>query len=190
MTTATARAVPLRVPDSRTAPTPRALPTPRGLLRLVPQRRSQAAKTPFAVVLVVLLVGGLLGLLVLNTLVAQGSFTLHDLSSRSRALQLREQQLAGQVQSEQAPGQLADRATKLGMVPGGPPAFLRLSDGAVLGKPTKGQAVAKPVAPPPTTATTATTTTPQPARSAAPSGSTTWTAPRQTPPPTTTGAHR
>ena len=115
MTTATARAVPLRLPDSRTAPTPRALPNPRGLLRLVPQRRSQAARTPFAVVLVVLLGGGLLGLLLLNTLVAQGSFTLHDLSTRSRALQLREQQLAGQVQAQQAPGQLAARASALGM---------------------------------------------------------------------------
>lgn len=185
MSSATARAVPLRLPDSRTAPAPRVLPTPRGLLRLVPQRRSQAARTPFAVVLVVLLGGGLLGLLVLNTLVAQGSFTLHDLASQSRALQLQEQQLAGQVQAEQAPGQLADRATKLGMVPGGAPAFLRLADGRVLGQPTVGQAVVKPVAPPPATTAPA----PHPATKAAPSASTTWTAPRQTPPPTT-GTHR
>ena len=187
MTTATARAVPLRLPDSRTAPTPRALPNPRGLLRLVPQRRSQAARTPFAVVLVVLLGGGLLGLLLLNTLVAQGSFTLHDLSTRSRALELREQQLAGQVQAQQAPGQLAARASALGMVPGGAPAFLRLTDGRVLGSPTKGKAAVKPLAPRPTASALA---TPRTASSPAPRGSTTWTAPRQTPPPTTTGAHR
>lgn len=190
MTPATARAVPLRVPDGRTAPTPRTLPAPRSLLRLVPQRRSQASRTPFAVVLVVLLVGGLLGLLLLNTLVAQGSFTLHDLATRSKALQLREQQLAGQVQAEQAPGQLADRATKLGMVPGGPPAFLRLADGQVLGTPTKGQAVVKPVAPPPASTAASPAAAAQPAKSPAPSGSTTWTTPRQTPPPTTRGAHR
>jgi hypothetical protein len=187
MTTATARAVPLRLPDSRTAPAPRALPNPRGLLRLVPQRRSQAARTPFAVVLVVLLGGGLLGLLLLNTLVAQGSFTLHDLSTRSRALELREQQLAGQVQAQQAPGQLAARASALGMVPGGAPAFLRLTDGRVLGSPTKGKAAVKPLAPRPTASAPA---TPRTASSPAPRGSTTWTAPRQTPPPTTTGAHR
>lgn len=186
MTTATARAVPLRLPDGRTAPTPRALPAPRGLLRLVPQRRSRAAKTPFAVVLVVLLVGGLLGLLVLNTLVAQDSFALHDLAAQSRALQLREQQLAGQVQQVQAPARLAAQATRLGMVPGGPPAFLRLPDGRVLGQPTKGRAVPKPVTPKPSSAATAA----QPSRTAAPTGSTTWTAPRQTPPPTTTGARR
>jgi hypothetical protein len=187
MTTATARAVPLRLPETRTTPAPRAVPSPRGLLRLVPQRRSQAAKTPFAVVLVVLLGGGLLGLLLLNTLVAQGSFTLHDLSSRSRALQLREQQLAGQVQAQQAPGQLAARAAALGMVPGGAPAFLRLSDGRVLGTPTAGQAVVKPR---PATHARPSTAATAPRPTAAPQGSTTWTAPRQTPPPTTTGAHR
>jgi len=181
-----ARAVPLRLPD--TAPDTHALPSARGLLRLVPQRRSQAAKTPFAVVLVVLLVGGLLGLLLLNTLVAQDSFTLHDLGKQSRDLQLREQQLAGQVEAFQAPRQLAARATQLGMVPGGPPAFLHLPDGRVLGQPTPGQAVVTPVAPKPT-ATTAAKPTPT-SKPAAPSGSTTWTAPRQTPPPTTTGAHR
>lgn len=186
MSAATARAVPLRAPATSPAPSTWALPGTRGLLRLVPQRRSQAAKTPFAVVLVVLLVGGLLGLLMLNTLVAQDSFTLHDLAKQSRALQLREQQLAGQVEAMQAPGQLAQRATKLGMVPGGPPAFLRLPDGRVLGKPSKGRVVVTPVAPTPAPASTA-AAKPRPA---APSGSTTWTAPRKTPPPTSTGGQR
>jgi hypothetical protein len=179
-------AIPLRVPEQ--APAPRALPSPKGLLRLVPQRRSKAARTPFAVVLVVLLVGGLRGLLRRNTLVAQDSFALHDLSAQSRALQLREQQLAAQLEDLQAPEQLAERAAKLGMVPGGPPAFLRLPDGRVLGKATKGKAAPKPVTKPQTPATTETRAAP-----AKPTGSTTWTAPRQTPPPTstgTTGAHR
>ena len=189
MTTAAARTVPLRSPS---APAPKALPSARGLLKLVPQRRSQAAKTPFAIVLVVLLVGGLLGLLLLNTLVAQGSFTLHDLTNQSRDLQLREQQLAGQVEDEQAPGKLAQRAAKLGMVPGGPPAFLHLPDGRVLGKATQGKAAPVVVAPKPVTTAPATTTAAtQPAQ---PSGSTTWTAPRQnprqSPPPSSTGAHR
>ena len=190
MTTAAARAVPLRSPA---APAPKALPGARGLLKLVPQRRSQAARTPFAIVLVVLLVGGLLGLLLLNTLVAQDSFTLHDLAKQSRELQLREQQLAGQLEDVQAPGQLADRATRMGMVPGGPPAFLRLPDGRVLGKAGKGAATPVVAAPKPTSAPTTTTTKPaaQPTR---PTGSTTWTAPRsdprQSPAPSSTGARR
>lgn len=178
-------AVPLRLPE----PTPGShVETARRILRLVPRRRSQAAKTPFAVVLVVLLVGGLLGLLLLNTLVAQGSFALHDLSRQGRALQQQEQQLSDQVQALQDPAALASRATKLGMVPGGAPAFLRLPDGRVLGVPTAGQALPKP-APPKPTPTSASTT------SANPSASTTWTAPRPTGPTkapnkTATGAHR
>lgn len=186
MTTA-ARAVPLRTPDI--TPSPRSLPSTRGLLRLVPQRRSQAAKTPFVVVLVVLLVGGLLGLLLLNTMVAQDSFTLHDLAKQSRDLQLREQQLAGQLEAEQAPSALAARATKMGMVPGGAPAFLRLPDGRVLGTPSKGKAAYVP-APKPAPSSASTTTAPTTAKPTRPNGSTTWTAPRQSPPPTSTGAHR
>ncbi len=116
-------------------------------LRLVPQRRSSAAKAPFVVVVVLLLVGGLLGLLVLNTLVAQDSFALHDLTLSGKALQQQEQDLAAQVQSLQAPADLAHRATALGMVPGGAPAFLRLSDGRVLGQPSAGVAPVAPVVP-------------------------------------------
>lgn len=131
-------------------------------LRLVPQRRSSAAKAPFVVVVVLLLVGGLLGLLLLNTLVAQGSFALHDLSSSGKALQQQEQDLAAQVQTLQAPADLAHRATALGMVPGGAPAFLRLSDGRVLGRPSAGVPPVPPrVAPAaPTTVTKPSTTKP------------------------------
>jgi len=104
-------------------------------LRLVPQRRSNAARAPFAVVVVVLLVGGLLGLLMLNTMVAQGAFRLHDLTVQGKVLDDREEVLSRQVQTLQAPTSLSQRATAFGMVPGGPPVFLRLSDGAVLGTP-------------------------------------------------------
>jgi hypothetical protein len=130
-------------------------------LRIVPQRRSSAAKAPFVVVLVSLLVGGLLGLLLLNTLIAQGSFRLHDLSNQGRALELRQQDLQRQVQALQAPAELAHRAAALGMVPGNAPAFLRLSDGKVLGLATAGLAPAgsaQPKAPTPASPTRATRT--------------------------------
>ncbi|HUR50936.1 MAG TPA: hypothetical protein VMZ11_02315 [Mycobacteriales bacterium] len=183
-----ARAVPLRLPEQTPAVPAKSTPGAKGLLRLVPQRRSRAARTPFVVVLVVMLVGGLLGLLLLNTLVAQDSFTLHDLSSQSRQLQLQEQQLAAELQAVQAPEQLAQRASKLGMVPGGPPAFLRLPDGRVLGKATKGKPAVRHT--PAVTPAVPAATTKAAAKPARPAGSTTWTAPRSTPPPTTTGAHR
>jgi len=120
-------------------------------LRLVPQRRSSAARAPFAVVVVVLLVGGLLGLLMLNTMVAQGAFRLHDLTVQGKALDDREEVLSRQVQTLQAPTSLSQRATAFGMVPGGPPMFLRLSDGAVLGTP-GAPAAAAPAPPAPTPA--------------------------------------
>jgi hypothetical protein len=172
-TTATARtlSLPLR------SPIPQAAPKKAGSLRLVPQGRSSAAKAPFVVVLVSLLVGGLLGLLLLNTLVAQGSFRLHDLSTKGKALEQRQQDLQRQVQALQAPGELAHRAAVLGMVPGNAPAFLRLSDGKVLGVATAGAAPGLPAAP---TSPAATTTATKPA---GPAASTTWTAPRPSPPP-------
>lgn len=119
-------------------------------LWLVPQRRSSAAKAPFVVVVVLLLVGGLLGLLLLNTLVAQDSFALHKLAATGKSLELREQDLSRQVQALQAPAALAARATALGMVPGGPPAFLQLPSGRVLGQPMPGVAapLVKPVVKP------------------------------------------
>lgn len=152
-------AIPLR--PQRTAPV-EAAPRRVGALRLVPQRRSSAARTPFVLVVVALLVSGLLGLLLLNTLVAQDSFTLHDLNKQGKALQQREQDLTKQVEALKAPAALAAQATTLGMVAGGPPAFLQLPSGRVLGQPMPGVAPAAP---------------------AAPAGSTTWTGPRPTPAP-------
>jgi hypothetical protein len=171
---------PVRVPSR----TPQAKQAPRRTpLRLVQPRRSSAAKAPFVIVLVSLLVGGLLGLLLLNTLVAKESFALHDLSTQSKALTQQEQDLARQVQALQAPANLAGRATKLGMVPGGPPAFLRLSDGKVLGKPQAGVLPVVPKAVVPATTTAGTATTPATA-------STTWTAPKPVTKPATGAASK
>ncbi|MCU1600869.1 MAG: hypothetical protein JWO22_1578, partial [Frankiales bacterium] len=138
--TSPARVMPLRSPLAKPEPK-RTNP-----LRLVPPRRSSAAKTPFVVVLVTLLVGGLLGLLLLNTLVAQQSFAIHDLAAKDKVLAQQEQDVARQVQGLQTPASLAARAAALKMVPSGPPAFLRLADGKVLGTPTAGQAPKPPVA--------------------------------------------
>lgn len=177
MSTAAARSVPLRSPDRQPSAAPAA--APQRWLWLVPQRRPSVSRIPFAAVLVVVLGGGLLGLLLLNTLVAQNSFALHRLAAESVELQQREQLLAGQVQAMQAPGSLAARATKLGMVPGGPPAFLRVSDGRVLGKARAGVARPTPApAPKPTPAAAGPAGVPAKAPSAAPStapGSPTWT---------------
>lgn len=115
------------------APSPAAL-HPRAYLRLVAHRRSGAARAPFIAVVVSLLLVGLLGLLVLHTVLAQDAFRLHALQTEARELVEREQALQREVSDLQSPHALAARATALGMVPGGSPTFLRLTDGKVLGR--------------------------------------------------------
>ncbi|HVE75076.1 MAG TPA: hypothetical protein VNA30_08355 [Mycobacteriales bacterium] len=155
MSAATARALPSRPvprPVPRPAPRPHAHPAPRrARLALVPAARTArppSPRLPFVVVLVTLLSGGLLGLLLLNTVVGQNAFRLHVLAKEGRALAEQEQTLRRDVEAKQAPAALAAKAAALGMVDGGPPAFLRLSDGRVLGQATAPvqPKVAKPAA--------------------------------------------
>lgn len=160
------------------------------LLRLVPQARTTASRMPFVAVVVALLGAGLLGLLALNTVLAEGAFRLHSLEQEARDLATREQVLQREVELLRAPGSLARRAADLGMVPGGPPVSLRLSDGAVLGTPVAGAAPVAPVAPAAQPAGPRPTATARPS-SAPATGSTTWTAPRKaTPAPRASGAAR
>jgi cell division septation protein DedD len=77
----------------------------------------------------------LLGLLLLNTALAQGSFRMNDLQQRTAALQDREQQLQIAVDAANNPSRLAAAAQKLGLVAAEDPGFLRLSDGRILGNP-------------------------------------------------------
>jgi hypothetical protein len=78
---------------------------------------------------------GLGALLLLNTLLAQGSFALHSLEAQVSELADREQALRQKVAELAAPGRLERRARALGMVPSANPAFLRARDGKVLGVP-------------------------------------------------------
>jgi hypothetical protein len=80
-----------------------------------------------------LLVGGLFALLMLNTAMAEGSFTLHRLQSTSGELADTQGALTQAIDAQRSPANLASRATALGMVPSDSAAFLRLSDGKVLG---------------------------------------------------------
>ena len=106
-----------------------------GYLKVVPQRRPSAPRAPFVVVVVGALALGLLGLLALNTVLAQDAFRLHVLQRQSAVLADQELNLQRQVEARRAPADLAARAAALGLVQGGPPAFLRLSDGVILGQP-------------------------------------------------------
>lgn len=128
--TATAR-VASRAPQRRqSAPQP---------LRVVPAAAGLPGNGMFAACCLALLAAGLVGLLMLNTAMAEGSFTLHRLQAASGELADTEDALTQAIDAQRSPANLAARAAKLGMVPADSAAFLRLSDGKVLG-------VAKPAA--------------------------------------------
>ncbi|MFI1208061.1 septum formation initiator family protein [Streptomyces sp. NPDC020802] len=104
------------------------------LARLFPTGSGQAARTPFVLLVVLLLGGGLIGLLVLNSALSEGSFQLDDLQKDTKSLTDEEQALQRDVDAYSAPEALQRRARELGMVPGGDPAFLN-PDGTVRGVP-------------------------------------------------------
>lgn len=115
-------------------------------LKLVRPRRSQAAWAPFLVFLVVVLAAGLLGLLALNTVLAQDAFTLHKLKVQTAELADREQALQREVNALEAPAVLAARAAAMGMVVNHFPLFLNPRTGRVLGN-VSGEQAAIPLAP-------------------------------------------
>lgn len=108
----------------------------RSRLALVPPVRSRARRTPFVVLVVGVLVAGVVGLLLFNTQMQQGSFETSALQEQATALSARQQTLDMQLQQLRDPQHLAIQAAALGMVVPADPAFLRLSDGRVLGTPT------------------------------------------------------
>ncbi|MFW5470276.1 hypothetical protein ACOCJ4_09545 [Knoellia sp. CPCC 206435] len=122
--TQTATARPLQRSASRpTRPQP---------LRVV--REQQLHGQPgFVAACLALLVAGLIGVLMLNTAMAKGSFVLGDLQDTSNELADAEEALSHAINAQGAAPALAQRAIDMGMVPAETAAFLRLSDGRVLG---------------------------------------------------------
>ncbi len=102
---------------------------------MVPSRPVDAPRAPFVVLVVLLLAGGVAGLLAFNTTMQQNAFTATALQHRADALAARQQSLAMDLERLRDPQHLAARAKKIGMVPPPTPAFVRLSDGKVLGQP-------------------------------------------------------
>lgn len=134
MSTATTTTAPRRASTAPARPTrTRQRPESSPRLRVVPPPHPVPRRAPFVAVVLTLLVLGLGALLVLNTVLAQGSFRVEDLQRQVAVLADDEQALQQQVAELAAPGRLSHQARMLGMVPLSTPAFLRTSDGKVLG---------------------------------------------------------
>ncbi|MFB4425155.1 septum formation initiator family protein [Streptomyces sp. QL37] len=158
------------------------------LARLMPSGPSTAARTPFVLLVVLLLAGGLISLLLLNSALNEGSFRLSKLKRETTELTDEQQALQRDVDSYSEPDALERRARELGMVPGGSPAFLD-PDGTVRGKPERATAQPSPTEVPAAEASAAGPASPSGSASPA-TPSTAPTAPASntpTPPPTSPG---
>lgn len=112
----------------------------RARLALVPAPVAGAPRAPFAVLVALILGAGVVGLLMFNTQMQQASFRATELSERAEALAAQRQALDMELDRLRDPQRLAVAGRGLGMVMPPVPAFLRLSDGKVLGTPTAASA--------------------------------------------------
>jgi hypothetical protein len=105
-------------------------------LRMVsPLRPERASRGLFALIVTGLLGIGMVLILVINTSLAQGAFTVSELKAEQAVLAQQEQTLAEAVAAAAAPESLEQQARALGMVPTDTPVFLAVPSGEVLGTP-------------------------------------------------------
>ena len=132
-------------PVGRSAP--RTAPAPRRL-RVVGAPAHTRSRAGLVVACITLLGGGLVALLLLNVSLEQGSYELQREQTKADQLHDQAQALREQLAALQAPQNLAVQAERLGMVPNPNAAFLRASDGKVLGVPTRAVAPNPPTVTP------------------------------------------
>ena len=109
--------------------------SPRTARPLPGQQTAPESRTRFVFLIVGLLGGGLLCLLMINTVLAAGAFRITALQQGNVPLAQRVQALQAQVAAEESPYSLAQRAAALGMVAQRRMHFLDLSTGRLRSQP-------------------------------------------------------
>jgi hypothetical protein len=104
-------------------------------LRVAPPAPVSAPRAPFVALVLVLVLIGVIGILVLNTRIAENAFKLDALRTKQNTLDRDEERLRSDLASKESPVTLASRAKQLGLVPSRTPAFLLLPDGSKLEMP-------------------------------------------------------
>ncbi|MGC4749233.1 hypothetical protein ACLQ28_26795 [Micromonospora sp. DT201] len=104
-------------------------------LRVAPPPPMSVPRAPFAALIVVLVVGGVLGILAINTKINENAFRKERLQQQQARLDLEKQQLDKQIAEYEAPGNLTAEARRLGLVDAGEPGYVRLPDGKTIGVP-------------------------------------------------------
>ncbi|MFY1656492.1 hypothetical protein [Micromonospora sp. WMMD1274] len=108
-------------------------PTPR--LRVAPPAPIRVPRAPFVALILVLVVGGVLGILAVNTKINENAFKLEKLHQQQAKLDVDEQELKKEIAEQKAPGNLTANARRLGLVESEDPAYIRLPDGQTIGVP-------------------------------------------------------
>ena len=114
---------------------PASAETSRSRMRVAPPEPVAAPRTPFVLLVLTLVAGGIVGLLVLNTAINADAFKITALKDQQTKLDTQEQQLNQELAELQSPGNLQAAATRLGLVPAGTPAYIHLPDGRILNVP-------------------------------------------------------
>jgi uncharacterized protein HemX len=100
--------------------------------RPVRRRTSTAPKAPFGLLIVAMLGGGLVSVVLLNTVLAQDAFTLSELQRGNQRLNERKQTLQEDIARESGPQVLRAKARGLGMRDIEHPAFIDPRTGRVI----------------------------------------------------------
>ncbi|MBB5115256.1 hypothetical protein AB0K27_24010 [Micromonospora echinospora] len=109
--------------------------TPAPRLRVAPPAPIRVPRAPFVALILVLVVGGVLGILAVNTKINENAFKLEKLQQQQAKLDVDEQELKKEIADQKAPGNLTANARKLGLVESEDPAYIRLPDGQTIGVP-------------------------------------------------------
>jgi hypothetical protein len=104
-------------------------------LKVAPPLPVSVPRAPFVMLLLLVVVGGVLGILLVNTKINENAFKLKNLEQEQAALDRQEQDLNQKIADYESPGNLVAAARQLGLVPADSPAFIRLPDGRIIGVP-------------------------------------------------------
>lgn len=119
------------------APRPNRGAPERPRLRPVAPPRRQMRTPGFVAVVAAILVMGMVGVLILTTMLQDQAFDVQRRQSEAAALANQLSDLEARVAQARSMQSLAVAAQELGMKPNPNPALLRLPDGKVVGEPTK-----------------------------------------------------
>jgi hypothetical protein len=105
-------------------------------LHAVQEPAARLAQFPFLLVLIGIFGIGMAGLLMLNTTLQSQAFESRTLNRQATELAYAQADLENQLDTLEAPQELARRASALGMRPNPYPVFLVIPGGKVMGEPT------------------------------------------------------